>query len=311
MEFRTSSLSQAVLNEFGIKSPTTLGSQFLVLNRVPVTEALAEQGTGLITLGYNSPSTAGDDTPFVTLDLETTGFDAATCEIIEVGILRGKYSPSEGRITALDEVLCTLQEPSKPLKPIITEVTGLTDEALKGQVIDEQAVMRIMDGVDLVIAHNAQFDRKFFDARFPQLQRKVWACSSKGGDIDWKSAGFRSAALESLLIDYGYFFDAHRASIDCMATAWLLMLAQDKFAELLHATNVVSYKVKAVGAPFNVKQDLKAIGFKWDGDNKVWHTTVQGDSNLEATMAEMAKLYPFATSLAQITPSSKLLRHAS
>jgi DNA polymerase III subunit epsilon len=46
----------------------------------------------------------------------------------------------------------------------------------------------------LVIAHNADFDRRFLERRVPAFATKHWACSRS--DIDWKAEGIRSSALE-------------------------------------------------------------------------------------------------------------------
>lgn len=309
MNFRKSALSDDVLHAFGIKSPDTLGQDFKVLNRVPMTLNLSDSGIGFTTINFILPYACDSDKTFVVLDLETTGFSAETDEIIEIGILRGRFSEEKGCITALDSVLCMLQEPSKPLLPIITEVTGLTDDALKGQAIDDAQVRAMLEGVDLIIAHNAQFDRSFFDQRYPEFKHSLWACSSKGGDIDWKADGHKSAALESLLMDYGYFFDAHRASIDCMATAWLLLSAQAKFAELLHSIKQPRYLVKANKAPFDVKDKLKGYGFKWDGGDKVWYSEIKSDEALRSTLTFMGELYPYGDTLAQVITISPALRH--
>jgi len=311
MKIYPSSLSMEQLKVFGVKSPHSLGSDFYILNRVPYTASIANFPPGqVIPIGYSEPSAAGDERLFAVVDLETTGFEHDS-EIIEIGLLRGTYSPSEGRITSIDSVCSMLQEPSKPLRPIITEVTGLTDEALAGQRICEDRVAGMLDGVELLIAHNAKFDRRFFDKRFPQFANKTWACSSKGGDIDWKAAGHRSSALESLLLDYGYFYDAHRASIDCMATAWLLLVADGKFGELISSVESSLYLVEALGAPYDVKDNLKGAGFIWNGDDKIWHTSVKGDAALQDLAQFLSRLYPSARESMRIVEVPTNLRHAN
>jgi hypothetical protein len=48
----------------------------------------------------------------------------------------------------------------------------------------------------LVIAHNADFDRRFLERRLPVFATKDWPCSRF--DIDWKAEGIRSSALDRL-----------------------------------------------------------------------------------------------------------------
>lgn len=311
MEFRSNSLSPEVLKNLGIKSSMTLGEKFRVLNRVPNTEFLASEGVGLSTLCFSGLSPVGDEKPFAVLDTETTGFSAENSSIIELGIIKGSYSPSEKRITSLSKSLCMLEDPGHPLPDIITEVTGITDADLKGQSIDDSAVESFLSDVELIIAHNARFDRGFFENRFPSLKRKIWACSSKGGDINWKQSGFKSAALDSLLLEFGYFFDGHRASVDCMATAWLLLVAQDKFAELLEAVEQSRYRLKAIHAPFEVKDILKGRGYKWDADDRVWHTTLVGKDKLDEELTAIDNLYPGGAQVAQVIEESIYLRHCA
>jgi DNA polymerase-3 subunit epsilon len=68
----------------------------------------------------------------------------------------------------------------------------------------------------LVIAHNADFDRRFLEKRVPVFAEKHWACSRF--DIDWKAEGIRSSALEFVAYALRFFHDGHRAASDCRAT---------------------------------------------------------------------------------------------
>lgn len=311
MNFRSSSLPPEVLKNLGIKSPTTLGDHFRVLNRVPNTEFLASEGVGITSLCFPDLCPAEDDTPFAVLDTETTGFSAENDSIIELGIIKGTFSPSQKRITGLTKSLCMLEDPGRPLPEFITEVTGICDDDLKGQHINDSSVEALLSDVSLIIAHNARFDRGFFENRFPSLKRKIWACSSKGGDIDWKADNFKSAALDNLLMSFGYFFDGHRASVDCMATAWLLLIAQDKFAELLDSISQPRFLLKAHHAPFEIKDILKGRGYKWDAGSRVWHTTLTGKKTLDTELQVLENLYPGASRAANIVEESVYLRHGA
>ena len=62
------------------------------------------------------------------------------------------------------------------------------------QRIDDRAVDGLLSPVVLVIAHNADFDRRFLEKRLPKFAAKHWACSR--ADVDWKAEGIRSSALE-------------------------------------------------------------------------------------------------------------------
>lgn len=106
------------------------------------------------------------------------------------------------------------------IPPEITKITGITDAMVPGHRIDESAVDDLLSRVGLVIAHNAQFDRRFLEKRVPLFATKHWACSR--ADIDRKAEGIRSWALEFIAYPLGFFHNAHRAVSDCRATVHVL-----------------------------------------------------------------------------------------
>jgi Exonuclease len=98
----------------------------------------------------------------------------------------------------------------------ITKITGITDATVAGHRIDDGAINDLLGRVVLVIAHHADFDRRFLERRLPVFATKHWACSRF--DIDWKAEGIRSSAIEFVAYSLGFFHDGHRAASDCRAT---------------------------------------------------------------------------------------------
>ncbi|MBK9066031.1 MAG: hypothetical protein IPL76_03965 [Gemmatimonadetes bacterium] len=89
----------------------------------------------------------------------------------------------------------------------MVELTGITQEMVTGQRIDDAAATALVERADLVIAHNAAFDRRFLNRRLPACAQKPWACSQR--EIPWKREVGASAALEFLLVKHaGMFFQA-------------------------------------------------------------------------------------------------------
>ena len=74
---------------------------------------------------------------------------------------------------------------------------------------------------DLIVAHNAKFDRPFCERLCSDFARKAWACSAT--EIPWRSFGMEGAKLGTLLAAAGYFHDGHRALADCSALLRILM----------------------------------------------------------------------------------------
>jgi len=221
----------------------------------------------------------------VILDTETTGLDASRDQIMELALLRIQVDTQTGLVTGPVQVYDGLRDPGMPVPKIAREITGITDEMLAGQQLDMARVHSLLEGVDLVIAHNAGFDRPFVEGLLPQAQGLNWACSF--ADIDWTAAGRSSAKLSYLASELGWFYDAHRAEMDCHALLKVLAAelpgqGVNGLAHLLAAARLPSYRLQATGAPFAAKELLKNRGYRWDSAAKVWHTRVGGDAALQA-----------------------------
>jgi DNA polymerase-3 subunit epsilon len=219
------------------------------------------------------------------LDTETTGLDASRDQIIELALLRIQVDTQTGLPTGPVEVYDGLRDPGMPVPKIAREITGITDAMLAGQQLDMARIDSLLAGADLVIAHNAGFDRPFVEGLLPQAQTLNWACSF--ADIDWTAAGHSSAKLSYLASELGWFYDAHRAEMDCHALLAVLMaelpgLGVNGLAQLLSSARLPSYRLQATGAPFAAKDLLKTRGYRWDSAAKVWHTRLGGDAALQA-----------------------------
>lgn len=212
----------------------------------------------------------------VVLDTETTGLDHATHEVIELGMVAFTYD--DGGIRDVVGVFSGLREPSQPITGEITRITGITDEMVRSQSIDLDAVERFVEPADLVIAHNARFDRPFCEKLARGFDVKPWACSVS--EIDWSSLGFEGTKLGYLVGQAGLFHNGHRAVDDCHAL--LEVLAGPSrvygsvapFKQLMASAGRDRLRVHAIGSPFHTKDVLKARGYRWsDGSNgrpKCW-----------------------------------------
>ena len=97
-----------------------------------------EGDSGLLSLRYwGSPDPDLADVPFVALDLETTGARAGTSKITEVGAVR---------IEGFREVrhFGTLVNPQRPIPPMITQITGITQEMVADAPRIEEVIPELL-----------------------------------------------------------------------------------------------------------------------------------------------------------------------
>ena len=216
----------------------------------------------------------------VYLDAETTGLDYKNDKIIELALVPFEYD-NEGNIYRLLDGYSSFQDPGVLLNKDITSLTGIMDEMVKDQAIDNGIVESIAQSASLIIAHNASFDRKFIEKQFPIFQQKAWGCSYT--QVPWQQENISSAKLEYLAYKFGFFYDAHRAEMDCLVGVHLLaqsLPVSNKlvFKTLLDRVDETSYIIWAINAPFSTKDLLKARGYRWnDGSNgkpKSWYIEV-------------------------------------
>lgn len=222
------------------------------------------------------------------LDTETTGLDASKEKIIELALVVVDVDASSGLPIRVSAVYDELEDPGKPIPPEAGRVTGITDAMVAGKRLDDARITELMNGVQLVIAHNARFDRAFVEQRLPIFAKLPWACSL--ADLDWSAQGRGSAKLEFLAHELGFFYDAHRAEMDCHAllavlAAPLPMSAETGLSHLIRASQTDSHRVHATGSPFDSKDALRARGYRWDAERKVWHTQVLSKEALDAECA--------------------------
>ncbi|NRA66358.1 MAG: DNA polymerase III subunit epsilon [Pseudobacteriovorax sp.] len=206
------------------------------------------------------------------VDLETTGIDSKNDKIIEIGIL--EFLAEDGVEPMITNMYSELEDPGEPISEEIQSITGINDDMVAGRQIDWSRVRELFGRADIIIAHNADFDRGFLEAR-PELAGIDihWGCSVK--HIDWHGHGFKTRALNYLAADMGFVNPfAHRALFDCATT---FRLVSPYLKELITRSFMKEYKLLAVGAPFAVKDKLREAAYRWDAQQRVWGKTVFED----------------------------------
>ncbi|MCL2153003.1 MAG: exonuclease domain-containing protein [Oscillospiraceae bacterium] len=180
--------------------------------------AAKEESAEPITTSVNSKT-------YVVFDIETTGFSAAKDKITEIGaakIVGGK----------IVETLGELINPQTGIPRHITEITGITNEMVKGKESITGVLPRFLEFCkgSTLVAHNAKFDISFI--RHNAL--------SQGLEFNYETVDTLSLArellphlanhkLQTVANELGIdLLNAHRATDDATATAKIFL----KFVEM-------------------------------------------------------------------------------
>lgn len=262
------SADQAIINSVSLLDSNP---DYKVIRRIAPRQSFAENDGQLLLKG-------------VVVDTETTGVNPDQDAIIELGMVLFEFDPKTGLAYRVLGVFDELEYPGYPISAESTAVHGITDDMVVDKRINDAAVAKFLEGVSIVIAHNAKFDRVFLEKRLAIFESLPWACSF--AQINWSGEGVGSAKLDYIAYQYGFFYDAHRAEIDCFALLEILQKPLPKSKELILKTLLLalqqkSYTISALGSPFESKDILKAKGYRWNGDKKCWHNTLTGDDAIK------------------------------
>lgn len=106
----------------------------------------------------------GLDNKFVVFDIETTGLNNKTCEIIEIGAV--KICKNE-----IIDRWSTFVDPGVKISDFITELTGISDSMVAGSPKIEEQMEDFKEFCRdcVLVAHNAQFDVGFMKAKAERM----------------------------------------------------------------------------------------------------------------------------------------------
>lgn len=161
------------------------------------------------------------DMDYVVVDTETTGKDPATDAVVEIGAV--KWRPKVGILWTWS----ALVHPFREIPVAAQAVHGIRDAMVEHAPDFATAVFELdylLHPSDVLVAHNAPFDRAFLGAAFAQ---RPWVCSLRMARHLWPDAESHS----NQFLRYQLGIDtpvstAHRAGDDARITAaiWEILL---------------------------------------------------------------------------------------
>ena len=169
--------------------------------------------------------------PLVIFDLETTGLDLVKDRVIQISYIKVYPDSREDRG---DELV----NPEKHIDPIITQLTGISDDDVKDKPTFKQLAAKLNDvfaGSDIAGFNSNNFDVPLLAEEF--LRAGIDFDFSKCRLIDACTI-FKRMERRNLAAAYKFYcgrkmeedFEAHRADQDTEATYRVLMGELDKYA---------------------------------------------------------------------------------
>ena len=83
------------------------------------------------------------------------------------------------------------------------------------------------------------------------------------------------------------------------------------FEELINSSLTQTFRIDAVKAPFDVKDQLKQNGYRFDGTDKVWYINVVGTDEAKNQVNFLQSVYSDATRNVRITSMTAKDRYRS
>lgn len=193
----------------------------------------------------------------VILDTETTGLDPNKDRLIEVGM--AKFDEENGcLIECCSFVVESPGNDAQRVNGIPPAILTLGRAMHLAQAVE--TVRRWADGTRAIVAHNAEFDKKWL----PALGGPPWVCSLR--DIDWPNG---TGSLEKLALAHGIgVLPGHRAIYDVLTLVRV-------FATVGGGTSLIDRALRPrvlvqSNQSFGMNRIAQDAGFAWHAESKRW-----------------------------------------
>jgi len=211
------------------------------------------------------------------LDTETTGLDNEHDQCLEVGSIL--FNVKSRSVLAQQSFLLPVENnKAERINNIPAEITRLPQPFVQAIKYFESLVQFS----DVIVAHNAEFDMKWFGLnKLPQIEKK-WICSMD--DITWPSDRQLKTrpSVRDLALAYGVpVWNAHRALTDCIYLAEVFKRC-DELESLLSRALEPKVLLRAE-ISYDKRHLAKNAGFRWND-------AIKGAWSRKMSRREMEKL---------------------
>src|SRR6267154_2654884 len=201
------------------------------------------------------------------IDTETTGLDPSKGNVIEIaGIF---YNiPTRSILSQVSTLYRADENPAYEINRI--EVKALQSISESMNRYSETLLVNMMYECDAIVAHNAEFDKKWIETiiNFQQISRdKKWICTKN--DVIWPIRKGIPLNLIHICADLGVpIVHTHRALDDCL----LLLSAIESVDDIDHLLDKSGRgrMIYHAHVGYDQRQIVKDAGFQWDNVKKVW-----------------------------------------
>ena len=216
-------------------------------------------------------------TNILILDTETTGLDNEKDHCLEVGSIL--FNVKSRSVLAQQSFLLPVEiNNAEKINNIPAEITRLPQPLSEAIMYFESLV----EFSDLIVAHNVEFDRKWFGInKLPEIS-KPWVCSMD--DIYWpEDKQLKSRpSVRDLALAYGIpVWNAHRALTDCIYLSEVFKRCDD--LETLLIRGLEPKVLFRAEISYEQRHMAKNAGFRWND-------AIQGAWSRRMSRREIGKL---------------------
>ncbi len=207
-----------------------------------------------------SPTAPGQSLPqrLLILDTETTGLDPQRDRCIELGAVLFDL-PRRSVLSQVSLLLPCDQNAAQAVNGIDPELTQQPQPWQQGL----QWFEALLASADLVVAHNAAFDRQWFGIEPLPAIHKPWLCTME--DIRWPAdRNLRSnPSVRDLALAYSVpVWAAHRALTDCIYLAQVFERCDD--LEQLVQQGLEPRRLYRARLSYEERHRAREAGFRWN-----------------------------------------------